>query len=329
MSELKAISELFGISAKGSIQTKIPGRYTPGIVEDYVFRPELLRIIFIWLFAKVANNLYLTGPTGAGKSSAIEQVAARLGLGVLRVGCHNRMELSDLTGRYVLNAFGGMEFANGPLIVAMREGLILLLDEVDLLPPAVAMGLNAALDGAPYFIPETGELVAPHPDFHIAVTGNTAGGGDAAGVYRGTVKQNLAWMDRFIAMSVDYMEASPEEALLCKMVPTLPVAMARGMVKVASEVRRLFMGQSQGGLSEELNVTLSSRTLATWAKVASALTSADVASPLREALQVVLLNKAEPSVAAAIDGIAARVLGGMYRDDSRKARSTQPDSTFA
>jgi len=254
--------------------------------------------------------LFLTGPTGAGKSSLVEQMAARLGLGVIRVGCHNRMEVADFVGRYTLNSFGGMDYTPGPLLHAMKGGHILLIDEADLMPPAVAMGLNAVLDGAPLFIPETGERVQAAAGFRLVATGNTAGGGDASGLHRGTLRQNLAWMDRFITLKVGYMESAIEEALLLELIPELPIALISGLVKVANEIRNQFIGNGEDG--GELDVTLSTRTLCTWASMASALASAGVAAPLKDALQVALLNRASPSVAAAIEGIAWRVMGSLY-----------------
>jgi cobaltochelatase CobS len=223
------------------------------------------------------------------------------------------MEFSDLCGGLTLNALGGMEYAKGPLLVAMEAGHILMLDEVDLLPPAVAMGLNSSLDGAPFFITQTGETIQHHPDFRIVVTGNTAGSGDASGLHRGTVRQNLAWVDRFMTMYVGYLEAALEEKLLQKRVPSLPAELIPMMVKVANEVRTLFMGQANDTLGETLDVTLSSRTLATWGTLAAALKKSATGSPIEEALRISLLNRASPAVALAIDGIALRVMGNLYR----------------
>ena len=312
---MATIEELFGIpGAKGDLPVKPAGDHTPAPSSNYAFKEDILRVLLLWTFGPQVLNLYLTGPTGCGKSSVIEQFAARLGLGVIRVGCHSRMEMSDLVGRFVLNQTGGMDFTDGPLVQAMRLGCIFLLDEADLLPPPVAMGLNAVLDGSPLFILETKERLFGQPGFRIAVTGNSAGAGDSTGLYRGVVRQNLAWMDRFVVLSVDYLSEAEEVVILRKAVPNLPEQLAAKMVQVAGAVRQQYLGSSAGDAS--LDITLSTRTLVRWAQLSDAWRLAKQTNPLKLALQHALLNRASPSTAIAINGIAARMLGDLYEREA-------------
>lgn len=84
-------------------------------------------------------------------------------------------------------------------------------------------GLNSILDGAPLCIPENGgELIVPHPMFRFAATANTNGGSDKTGLYQGTMRQNLALMDRFVLCEVTYPKPEAEEQLLEKTAPQLP-----------------------------------------------------------------------------------------------------------
>lgn len=312
--EQKRISELFGIaSGDASIAVRPACEHTPA-QQHYAFSTELVRTLLLWLFGPMGTNLYLTGPTGAGKSSVIEQFIARVGGGLLRVGCHSRMEVADLVGRFVLTSTGGMEFAHGPLVQAMRDGHVLLLDEADLLPPPVAMGLNAVLDGACLYIPETKERVCPAANFRIAVTGNSAGGGDDTGLYRGVVRQNMAWMDRFTVIKVDYLQPEAEQQVLAAAVPALPKSLAAQMIEVANAVRAQYLAAVDNG--EGLDITMSTRTLVRWGQLADAWRLAKLPNPLRLALKQALLNRASSATAVAIDEIAFRILGALYNDSS-------------
>ncbi len=78
-----------------------------------------------------------------------------------------------------------MKFMYGPLAVAMREGHLLLINEVDLADPAELAGLNDVLEGRPCDRSEWREIIKPHPMFRVVVTGNSTGSGDASGLYRG------------------------------------------------------------------------------------------------------------------------------------------------
>ena len=142
-----------------------PGPFTPSADPDYQFRRELISDLLAWLVCGTREGLYLTGPTGAGKSSLVLQVAARLNYQVQRVTGHSRMELPELVGHYT--AVGGdLLWQDGPLTLAMRYGHWFLLDELDLLEPGVLAGLNGIVEGAPLVLTENGgEVVKPHPDF--------------------------------------------------------------------------------------------------------------------------------------------------------------------
>lgn len=95
------------------------------------------------------------------------------------------MELSDLVGQFVLIE-GSTRFVHGPLAVALREGHLLLLNEIDLMDPAELAGLNDVIEGHPLVIPQNGgEVIRPHPKFRVFATGNSAGAGDTTGLYPG------------------------------------------------------------------------------------------------------------------------------------------------
>ena len=212
-----------------------------------------------------SDPLYVFGPTGSGKTSAIKQLAARLNYPVFEITGHSRLEFPDLVGHLSVRN-GSMEYEYGPLALAMKFGGIFLLNEIDLLEPSTATGLNGVLDGEPLCIAENGgELINPHPMFRFASTANTNGGSDETGLYQGTLRQNLAFLDRFWLCEMGYPARDAEEKLLGGCCPKLPEAVRKKMVEYATEIRRLFMGEAGAGIANSIEVTFSTRTLLRWA----------------------------------------------------------------
>ncbi|MEG2005496.1 MAG: CbbQ/NirQ/NorQ C-terminal domain-containing protein, partial [Bilophila sp.] len=188
---------------------------------------------------------------------------------VFAVNAHSRLEFQDLVGHLTVEN-GSMHFQYGPLALAMRYGGLMLLDEFDLLDPATAAGLNSVLDGEPLCIPENGgEIIHPHELFRFSATANTNGSSDETGLYQGTMRQNLALMDRFSLCEVGYPAPEVEKRILDRMTPNLPEEIRTRMVDYANEVRKLFMGDPDKTLyAATIEVTMSTRTIVRWAELA-------------------------------------------------------------
>jgi cobaltochelatase CobS len=257
---------VFSGSPSGKIVKGFSARtvFTPSMDSNYIFH-EQSRDLVVWFINK-SDPLYVFGPCGCGKSSCIKQLASRLNYPVFEVTGHSRLEFPELIGHHVVHR-GNMEFEYGPLSLAMKYGGLFILNEIDLLEPSTSAGLNGILDGQPLCVPENGgELISPHPLFRFAATANTNGGSDETGLYQGTLRQNLAFMDRFCLCEISYPQPDAEEALLEKAAWQLPAPIRKKMVEYANEVRRLFMGEKENALNgNSIEITFSTRTLLRWA----------------------------------------------------------------
>ena len=283
------------------------------VVQPYVFDRDRLRKLLAFLDNPEGDGLFLCGPTGCGKTSLVVQTAARLNWPTQMVPVHGRMELDDLLGQKVLDN-GSTPYQYGALSTAVKEGHILILDEMDVADPAELAGLYDLLDGAPLVLAQNGgEIIPVHPRFRFVATGNSAGAGDGSGLYQGVLRQSLAWLDRFRCIEVDYPDEFTELMILHQVVSDLPVVVREKMVKLANEVRRLFTGDSDGRAGEgesQLSVTLSTRGLVRWARLSLRFQGAP--RVFEYALEQALTARVEPAERQAIHRIASDVFGELW-----------------
>lgn len=213
--------------------------FVPDMDRQYMFRKEHIKVLQVWAHG-LEKNLLLQGETGTGKTSLVEQVAARLNWPVYSIGCHGGLEFQELIGRVTLQEDGSTGWADGPLIAAMRVGGIFLLDEMNFLKPEVAGGLNTVLQATAYTIPETGELVKAHPAFRIAATGNAIDG-VGKGAYRGTQSTNIALLSRFtLGARIAYMTVKDETSVIMAKAPGISAKLATWLAETADMARKSY-----------------------------------------------------------------------------------------
>ncbi|MHB8252889.1 MAG: AAA family ATPase [Acidiferrobacter sp.] len=279
----------------------------PKAIPHYQFKKEMLGAVLAFLAAPYGSGLYLTGPTGCGKTSVIGQIAARLNWPVQEMTCRGRFEFAELTGHHTI-VDGSMKFVHGPLAVAVRDGHIMMLNEIDVAEPSELAGLNGVLDGMPLVIPENeGEVIIPHEKFRLVATGNSVGQGDDTGLYQGVLRQNLALLDRFRVLEVNYPDAESERDILGKVAPYLSRQIIEGMIKTAAEIRKMFSGDGP----QQVTVTLSTRGLVQWALLSGSYKGAP--NPLRMAFEQVILNKADRSQREGLDQAARLIFGDEWK----------------
>lgn len=301
---MKKVSELFDVPVPDAFVVPVFNDRTPDVPEIdplYVFDKESLRRVLQWINGSFGKNLLLTGPTGCGKSSIVQQVCARLNIEVFTIGCHGKLEFSEMLGTTQLAPFvhkrndtlsskigsfittltGGKldgesviewiqrlftsvvsRYVYGAAALAASRGAVLLCDEINFLHPSTVGAMNTMLDGGPILIPETGELIEPGAGFRIAVTGNSLDGGDDIALHRGVQRMNVALKNRFLNMRCDYMSKLREYEVISK-IGNLPHELLEHMGSLAVDTRSAY---KQG----VIETTISTRVMLRWARLIAA-----------------------------------------------------------
>jgi len=275
--------------------------FVPSINPAYVIDKDLAaNVLRAW---ELNERVLCYGPTGAGKSSLIEQLCARTGRPFVRVNCTGDMDTSMIFGQLTAKE-GSTIWVDGAVTEAVRYGAVFAWDEWDVTPPEISMGLQWLLeDEGKLFLKEMpgstkDKQIVPHEHFRIVAIGNTQGQGDETGSHAGTNVQNSATLDRFgTAIYVDYLEASIEEKILTNRWPTtITTKTAKELVKLANLIRN-------GYKASQFNLTMSPRSLF------SICNKVSFGMSLRAAFSLVYLNKLNDTQRKVADELFTKIYG--------------------
>ena len=195
---------------------------------------------------------YISGPTGNGKSTMVEQICAKFRRDLIRINLNTMSDEEQLIGSKTLEN-GNVEIVEGPVLIAMRTGSVLLLDEIDAGAANTLLCLQPILEGKPYYFKLKNEVIAPASGFNIIATANTKGKGSDDGRYIGTNILNEAFLERF---AVTFNQEYPNPSIEIKIIKNLMNShdcidndFADTLVKWADAIRRTF---NDGGLDETI-----------------------------------------------------------------------------
>lgn len=202
--------------------------------------------------SKIFYPAYISGPTGNGKSTMVEQICAKHKRPLIRVNLNMMTDEDQLIGSKTLED-GNVLIVEGPVLIAMRTGCTLLLDEIDAGSANTLLCLQPVLEGKPYYFKLKNEMIVPAEGFNVIATANTKGKGSDDGRYIGTNVLNEAFLERFaVTFNQEYPQAKVEVKIISNLMQTYGCEdneFAETLVKWAEAIRRTF---EDGGVDETI-----------------------------------------------------------------------------
>ena len=265
-----SVSQVFGFESNMMVPAySDTSEHVPDLDPDYLFNKETTLAIL----AGFAHNrrVMVTGYHGTGKSTHIEQVAARLNWPCVRINLDSHISRIDLIGKDAIVLKEGKqvtEFREGILPWAYQHNVALVFDEYDAGRPDVMFVIQRILESSGKLtLLDQSRVIRPHGSFRLFATANTVGLGDTTGLYHGTQQINQAQMDRWSIVTVlNYLPHADECGIVLSKAKSYSTDKGKkiiaNMVRVADLTRNAFI---QGDLS----TVMSPRTVITWAQNAA------------------------------------------------------------
>jgi len=282
------VRNTFGLDVAMSVPAfSKPNEYVPDLDTAYVFDKDTTLAIL----AGFAHNrrVMVQGYHGTGKSTHIEQVAARLNWPCVRVNLDSHISRIDLVGKDAIVLKDGKqitEFREGILPWAIQHAVALVFDEYDAGRPDVMFVIQRVLEAqGKLTLLDQNRVIRPHPSFRLFSTANTVGLGDTSGLYHGTQQINQGQMDRWnVVVTLNYLPHDTEVKIVSAKSPQHQSAEGQktlsAMVRVADMTRSAF-------INGDISTVMSPRTVITWAE------NATIFGDVGFAFRVTFLNKCD------------------------------------
>lgn len=252
-----------GFEVKGFSQEN---PYVPAIDTSYRFDPETTQAILAGFTFN--RRVIVQGYHGTGKSTHIEQIAARLNWPCVRINLDSHISRIDLVGKDAIVLEEGKQvttFQEGILPWALQNPVALVFDEYDAGRPDVMFVIQRVLEQeGKLTLLDQNRVISPHAAFRMFATANTIGLGDTSGMYHGTQQINQGQMDRWsIVTSLNYLDENEETKIIVNKLPAYQndqgMKTISNMVKVATLTRQAFM-------NGDISTVMSPRTVIAWAQ---------------------------------------------------------------
>ena len=283
-----SVRQTFGIDSDMEVpaysQTE---EHVPGIDEAYRFDRETTLAIL----AGFAHNrrVMIQGYHGTGKSTHIEQVAARLNWPCIRINLDSHISRIDLIGKDAIVLQDGKqitEFREGLLPWALQNPIALCFDEYDAGRPDVMFVIQRLLEvEGKLTLLDQNKVIRPHKAFRLFSTANTVGLGDTTGLYHGTQQINQGQMDRWnIVATLNYLPHDEEAQIVLSKVPDYDDAEGKDLISAMVSLADL---SRSGFINGDISTVMSPRTVITWAQ------NAKIFNDVGFAFRVTFLNKCD------------------------------------
>jgi cobaltochelatase CobS len=312
-----SVREVFGVDS----DMRVPGfsvrdSHAPDIDEAYRFDPQTTLAICAG-FAH-DRRVMIQGYHGTGKSTHIEQVAARLNWPLIRVNLDSHVSRIDLVGKDAIVLREGKqvtEFREGMLPWCIQRPMALVFDEYDAGRPDVMFVIQRVLEAqGKLTLLDENRVIRPNPWFRLFSTTNTIGLGDTTGLYHGTQQINQGQMDRWsIVTTLNYLAHDVEAEIVMAKAPNYAKT-AEGrrtvaaMVRVADMTRNAFM-------NGDISTVMSPRTVITWAQNAEIF-----ADDIGLAFRLTFLNKCDELERPTVAEFYQRAFGGDLPESAARVR---------
>jgi cobaltochelatase CobS len=283
-----SVEKAFGFKSDMKVPAySAANEHVPELDPDYLFdRPTTLAILSGFAYNR---RVMVSGYHGTGKSTHIEQVAARLNWPCVRVNLDSHVSRIDLVGKDAIVLQDGKqvtEFRDGILPWAYQHNVALVFDEYDAGRPDVMFVIQRVLESSGRLtLLDQSRVIRPHPAFRLFATANTVGLGDTTGLYHGTQQINQAQMDRWsIVTTLNYLPHDSEVAIILAKAKHYRNDKGRDivgkMVRVADMTRSAF-------INGDLSTVMSPRTVIMWAE------NSEIFNDVGFAFRLTFLNKCD------------------------------------